>query len=150
MCPANTVDCTTSSATTDDLIISEVGKGTSSNKWVEIYNPTDHDINLAPGGGKRYWWMGFNNGATALTTQPIKLGPGCTDAQVQAGNCKCTGTADDMVNGMPNPCWTQIIPARSLYVLCNQAEAATNLLSDKCHHAAGGRGLDYSGCAHLQ
>jgi hypothetical protein len=59
----------------DVLIISEVGEGSGNNKWVEIYNPTDHAVSLTKHGatGGRYYLMGFNNGQTTLAAFPERL-----------------------------------------------------------------------------
>ena len=134
----------------DALIISEVGKGQSNNKWVEIYNPTDHAIDLAPDGGVRFYLVGLNNGATSLSSSPQKLGQ-------DAGQYnKCAGTAEDMVDGKPNPCWTKSIPARGLYIICNSGcpdladgsanpNCAITTLSGKCHHLFGGPGVNFNG-----
>jgi hypothetical protein len=124
----------------DILIISEVGKGSGSHKWVEIYNPTNHDINLEPTFGaanddkkERYYFMGFNNGATTLPGIPQKLGL----ASQAANGAGCQGAEGS------NPCWTKIIPARGLYILCHSGGDAAAITD--CHHTFAGSGFNFNG-----
>lgn len=58
-----------------DLFISEYGEGSSNNKWLEIYNPTDSVVDLSgygypqvsndpPTPGQYSYWHAFTSGAT--------------------------------------------------------------------------------------
>ena len=140
-CPAGHVDCGKCSSPEDKLIISEVGKGAGANKWVEIYNPTDHAIDLDS--AKKYYLMGFNDGATSLPYFPQKLG---------ANSANCANKVYDndgnvlptMADGSNNPCISKMIPPRGLYILCNK-NADSTTLSDKCHHENAGLGVNFDG-----
>jgi uncharacterized repeat protein (TIGR02543 family) len=56
---------TTYSFVNDNLYISEYGEGNSNNKWIEIYNPNNYDVNLSD-----YQLLLFSNGAATGGSSP--------------------------------------------------------------------------------